>query len=49
MRLATVFGIVAIAMTVLGIVAVFRQRAILASVLIVGGLVLGLASSNYLD
>ncbi|MEV0283642.1 MULTISPECIES: hypothetical protein [unclassified Kribbella] len=49
MQLATVLVLIALALAVVGIVAALRQRAVVASVLIVGGLVLGLTSGASLD
>ncbi|WP_433169222.1 hypothetical protein [Kribbella sp. CA-247076] len=49
MQLPTVLVLVALAMAVLGIVTVFRERLILASLLIVGGLALGIVSGSALE
>ncbi|WP_350275653.1 hypothetical protein [Kribbella sp. HUAS MG21] len=49
MQLATVLVIAALVMAALGVVAAVRHRLILSSALIVGGLVLGLGSTSYLD
>lgn len=49
MQLATALVLVGILMVVLGIAAAIRERAVVASLLIVGGLVLGLTSGAALE
>jgi hypothetical protein len=49
MEIATVLGVIALIMAAAGIIAVLRERLVLASALIAGGLALGLGTGTYFD